>query len=211
MISGTLPSSAPGRGWRRRAPRSSARSASDGRPVTFGEGTSTAGTRRPRAPRPSRPRARARGSRRRAPRRAAAGTAAGRSRRAGSLAAAARSSAPAEVQDRRPLAAECVDHDVVQRLRAQAPAHDQQDETLRRQPELAARLVAWERHGARRDRPPRRPGSAAPIGPGSGTRARSGRANGAAIRLASPKCASASVSAAGIRARAAASTIGPPT
>jgi hypothetical protein len=56
------------------------------------------------------------------------------------------------VQDRRPVPAEGVDDDLVQRLGALAAAEDEQDEPLRRQPELVARLVARHRHRARRDR-----------------------------------------------------------
>ena len=50
-----------------------------------------------------------------------------------------------------------------------------------------------------------------PSRPAIGNERKTRRANGAARRLARPRCASASISAVGMRLRAAASTIGPPT
>ena len=104
-----------------------------------------------------------------------------------------------EVQHRRAGLAEGLDRELVQRARAGERAGDEQHRARRREPELRAapRRVAAAASVAGIGRPTTTyfGGRRAAIGYARKTRL----ANGAASRLARPRCASASVIAAGIR------------
>ena len=116
-----------------------------------------------------------------------------------------------DVQHRRAALAERVDGELVQRLRSRETAEDREHRCIGRQPEAGTRLRLLGTEVCLRGSAARRPGTCGRRDRGSRRRGRPRRANGAASRFASPRCASASVSAAGIPRSRAASTIGPAT
>ena len=208
------PARAPAGGRRSRRPpaRSSARSAPGGRRSRAGRGRGSTASRSPRAPTPSRRRARSRGRPPRARRRSRSAVASEDVVGTGDLRTERLVVALAgDVQDGGAALAERVDGELVERLRAGEPAEDREHRAVGGKPETRPRLLAARRRGARggTGRPTTR--YFAPSRPGIAYARKTRRANGAASRFASPRWASASVSAAGIPRSRAASTIGPAT
>ncbi len=103
------------------------------------------------------------------------------------------------MEHRRSVGRERLDGGLVQRAGAHAAAEDDHDRALGGQPESLAGLRRVGRDRARRDRPADDAVLRRRRGRRSGTRGTRACANGAAQRFASPRCASASVSATGIR------------
>ena len=191
------------RGSRRRRARSSARSASGGRRSRAGRGRGSPASRRRRAPRRCRPRARPRGRAPPARPRTRPSRRRARSRRAAPARASARSRArprrggrPGRTPRMSPRRSRsgCARRRGRRRRRAQAP---------RRATRSGGAPPPEGRRGARADGPP---GDAvlAAVAPVDGVREEDPAGNGAASRFASPRCASASVSAAGTFSRHAA-------
>ena len=195
----------------RRRPRSAARSASGGRPSRADTGRGSTACPRRRAPRPFLRRARSRGRPPPAPRRSRPSTRAGRSRRARRAVARPRSRArrrraglPGPVSPNASTA---------NSFSACAPASPPKTASTGRSAGSPKSARAAARSAPRCATGIGRPTTRYfdPSRPSTAYARKTRRANGAASRFASPRWASASVSAVGIPRSRAASTIGPAT